>query len=143
MEEELAFWAFETDDPKTYEEAMRSDDQEKWKAPMDEKIGTLTMMGTWDLKETPSDRKLIGSKWVFLKKKDEFGQVTHYKARLVAQGFSQKPGTDFSNNGTFAPVMRFDTLRTILAYSAVHNLKLRQFDVKSLSVNYGKSYEVI
>ena len=105
---------------KNYNEAIAGDEGEKWKAAMDEEIGTLGKMGTWKLE----DRKPVGCKWVFLRKRDEHGQITKYKARLVAQGFSQKPGTDYSNDGTFAPVMRFETLRTLLAYSAVNNLKL-------------------
>lgn len=48
----------------------------------------------------------------------------------MAQGFSQKPGTDYNNDGTFAPVMHFETLHTLLAHAAVNKLKLRQFDVK-------------
>ena len=91
---------------------------------MDEKIETLGKMGTWELKGLPEDRKAIGCRWVYAKKRDEYGEVIKYKARLVAQGFSQKPSTDFSNDGTFAPVMRFETLRTLLAFSAIHNLKL-------------------
>jgi hypothetical protein len=103
LEQDYAFQAIATDDPKTYEEAMEGEERENWKAAMDEEIGTLRQMGTWELQELPAERKPIGCKWVFLKKRDEFGQVTRYKARLVAQGFSQKPGTDFSNDGTFAP----------------------------------------
>ena len=65
-----------------------------------------------------------------------------FKARLVAQGFSQKPGTDYDNDGTFALVMRFEILHTLLAYAAVNNLKLRQFDVKSAYL-HGRLSEVI
>ena len=114
LEEEFAFRTNEEDLLRNYEEAIEGDEREKWKAAMDEEIGTLGKMGTWKLEDLPMDRK----KW------DEHGQITKYKARLVAQGCSQKPGTDYSNDGTFAPVMRFETLRTLLAYSAVHNLKL-------------------
>jgi hypothetical protein len=39
----------------------------------------------------------------------------------VAQGFTQKPGTDFSNTGTFTPVMQFETLRTLLTLPAVED----------------------
>ena len=60
----------------------------------------------------------------------------------MAQGFSQKPGTDYNNDATFAPVMRFETLRTLLAFAAVHNLKLRQFDVKSAYL-HGRLSETI
>jgi hypothetical protein len=72
----------------------------------------------------------IGNKWVFVKKRDEKGDIVRFKARLVAQGFSQKPGTDYSNDGTFAPVMRFETLHTLLALAAINNWKIRQFDIK-------------
>ena len=82
------------------------------------------------MKDLPKDQSAIGCKWVFVRKRDEMGSIIQRRARLVAQGFSQKPGTDYNNDGTFAPVMRFETLRTVLAYAAVNNLKLRQFNVK-------------
>ena len=65
-----------------------------------------------------------------MRKRDKHGAIIKHKAQLVAQGFSQKPGIDYSNNGTFTPVMRFETLRTMLAHLAINNWKLRQFDIK-------------
>ena len=62
-------------------------------------------MGTWEEAELPEERKAIGCRWVFARKRDEHGKIVKHKARLVAQGFSQKPGVDYSDNGTFAPVM--------------------------------------
>ena len=38
----------------------------------------------------------------------------------MAQGFLQKPGTDYTDMGTFAPVMRFETLRTMLALTTIY-----------------------
>ena len=96
----------------------------------------------WKLEELPADRETIGNKWVFLRKRDENGNIVRFKARLVAQGFSQKPGTDYSNNGTFAPVMRFETLRTLLALGAVNNWKIRQFDIKGAYL-HGTLHETI
>jgi hypothetical protein len=128
-EGEFAFRENEEDLPKNYENTIKGDEVEGG-------------MGTWRLKDSPTDRKPIGCRWVYDRKRNEHGKVIKYKARLVAQGFSQKPGTDFSNNGTFAPVMRFETLRTLLAFSAVHNLKLRQFDVKSAYL-HGRLHEII
>jgi Reverse transcriptase (RNA-dependent DNA polymerase) len=120
----------EEDLPKSYEEAIKGPEADKWKEAMDAEIGQLNEMGTWEEVELPEERKAIGCRWVFLRKKDEHGKIIKYKARLVAQGFSQKPGIDYSDNGTFAPVMRFETLRTMLAHTAIHNWKLRQFDIK-------------
>ena len=65
----------------------------------------LKQMETWTLQDLPDDQKAIGCKWVFIRKRDETGSIIQWKARLVAQGFSQKPGTDYDNNGTFAPMM--------------------------------------
>ncbi|KAJ3543106.1 hypothetical protein NMY22_g3260 [Coprinellus aureogranulatus] len=118
------------DTPQTREEALVGPEAGSWRKAMDEEMNTLKEMGTWELGELPSDRKAIGCRWVFAKKRNEKGEVVKYKARLVAQGFSQKPGKDYAHDGTFAPVMRFDTLRTALAHAATHNWKLRQFDVK-------------
>ena len=120
----------EEDLPKSYEEAIKGPEADQWKEAMDAEIGQLEEMGTWEEADLPEGRKEIGCRWVFLRKKDEHGNIIKYKARLVAQGFSQKPGVDYSDNGTFAPVMRFETLRTMLAQSAIHNWKLRQFDIK-------------
>ena len=53
-----------------------------------------------------------------VKKRDENGKLIKYKAWLIAQGFSQKPGVDFSNDRTFALVMWFKTLCTFLALVA-------------------------
>ena len=72
---------------------------------MEEEMENLKKMGTWTLKELPDDQKAIGCKWVFIRKKDEAGNIIQWKARLVARGFSQKPGTNYDNDGTFAPVM--------------------------------------
>ena len=47
--------------------------------------------------------KPVGYKWVFVKKHNENNEIIRYKVRLVAQGFSQKPGINYEE--TFSPVM--------------------------------------
>ena len=63
----------------------------------DDGDGIFGVMGVW-LK----DYLILECKWVFVKKCNEKGKLIKYKARLIAQGFSQKPGIDL---GTFASVM--------------------------------------
>jgi len=118
------------ENPTTIEEALHGEEGDQWKKAIDEEMATLNKMGTWELADLPEGRKPIGCKWVFVKKRDEKGKLIKYKARLIAQGFSQKPGVDFSNDGTFAPVMRFETLRTFLAFAASMKWDIKQFDVK-------------
>ena len=87
------------------------------------------------MEELPEGREAVGCKWVFLRKKDENRNIESYKAWLVAQGFSQKPGTDYSNTGTFTPMMRFETLWTMLALAAINGWDMHQMDVKGAYLN--------
>ncbi|GFV80257.1 retrovirus-related Pol polyprotein from transposon TNT 1-94 [Trichonephila clavipes] len=116
-------------EPDTYKEAIASKDSDKWLAAMKEELESLSSNNTWVLANLPSDRKVIGNRWVFKVKQNADGTVQRFKARLVAKGFSQKFGVDFSE--TFSPVVRWDTIRTVLSIAAARKLKLGQFDVKT------------
>ena len=61
------------------------------------------------------------------------GIVVRNKARLVAQGYTQVEGLDFGE--TYAPVVRLEAIRILLAYARAHNIKLDQMDVKSAFLN--------
>ena len=80
---------------------------------MDKELGSLSANEVWDLVELPEGRRIVGSKWVFRTKKDANGAVERYKARLVAQGCSQKYGQDYDE--TFSPVVRFESIRIVIA----------------------------
>ena len=61
----------------------------------------------------PEDKNVIGNKWVFRNKLDENGEVTRNKARLVYKVYAQEEGIDYVE--TFAPVVRLEGVRTLLA----------------------------
>ena len=69
------------------------------------------------------------TKWVFTIKTHADGKLERYKARLVARGFSQVYGEDYTE--TFAPTVRMDTLRVFLAITAAMDLDCRQYDIKN------------
>nr|GEW20499.1 hypothetical protein [Tanacetum cinerariifolium] len=69
------------------------------------------------------------TKWVFRNKKDERGIVVRNKARLVAQGHTQKGGIDYEE--LFAPVARIEAIRLLLAYASFMGFMVYQMDVKS------------
>jgi hypothetical protein len=52
---------------------------------------------------TPPNVYPVGYKWVFVQKRDENNVVVRYKARLVAQRFSQTPSVDYDK--TYSPIM--------------------------------------
>ena len=56
-----------------------------------------------------------------------------YKARLVAQGFSQVPGVDYFD--TFAPVVRLSLIGAVLAIAAVQDYSTGQIDIKGAYLN--------
>ena len=83
----------------------------------------------WDLMPCPAAANVVGVRWVYDMKMDENGNVARYKARLVAQGFSQREGIDY--NETFAPTMHIKTARLLLAIAARDNVAARQYDVSA------------
>ena len=84
---------------------------------------------TWELVKQPLDRKIITYKWV-LKKKEGVSPTegVKYKARLVARGFSQEKGVDYTE--IFSPVVRHTSIRVLLVMVAHQDLELEQLDVK-------------
>ena len=89
-------------EPRTLAEAKRRPNWHWWEKAILEELATLEAAGTWVLEEPPPGANIIGSKWVFKAKKDAAGIIARFKARLVAQGFSQIGGVDYDN--TYAPV---------------------------------------
>lgn len=100
-------------EPEKYEEAAQD---KAWIKPMEEGLSIIEKNGTWELVDRPSDKQVIGVKWVFKTKLNLDGSVQKNKTRLVAKGYVQKPGIDY--NETFAPVARLDTIRTLIALAA-------------------------
>ena len=92
-------------------------------------MDALNQNKTWDVVPVPSNQNIVGSKWVYKIKRDSSGNIAKYKARLVAQGFSQQPGTDFDE--IYSPVVWFDSLQLLLALTAHYKWKPRQLDIKA------------
>lgn len=82
-------------EPRTVDEALSSPDGKKWKNAMEMELESLHSNDVWELVEMPKNRKLINSKWVFKCKIGAGGEIESYKAKLVAQRYSQRPGLDY------------------------------------------------
>ena len=87
-------------EPATVEEALVSPDKVKWLNAMEKEMDSLHANDVWNLVELPEDRKAVGSKCVFKLKVGADGSVERHRARLVAQGFSQKFGPGCSSDSS-------------------------------------------
>ncbi|GJZ39746.1 retrovirus-related pol polyprotein from transposon TNT 1-94 [Tanacetum coccineum] len=117
-------------EPDCFEEAIR---EESWKKAMEDEIQVIEKNNTWELTDRPSDKDVIGVKWVYKVKSNAYGFVQRNKARLVVKGYSQQPRIDYDE--TFAPVARMDTVRAIISLAGQIGWLLYQLDVKSSFLN--------
>jgi len=100
---------------------------------MQEELNQFQRNDVCDLVPKPPQKNIIGTKWVFRNKLNEQGEITRNKARLVAQGYSQQEGIDYTK--TFSPVARLEAIRLLLSYAVNHGIILYQMDVNSAFLN--------
>ena len=98
-------------EPRSLAEARCRPDWELWEKGIHQELALLREARTWELTIPPENANIVGSKWVFRAKKDTAGIVVCYKARLIAQGFSQVPSVDYFD--TFAPIAKLASIQTV------------------------------
>ncbi|CAE6201802.1 unnamed protein product [Arabidopsis arenosa] len=113
-------------EPKTFKQAMKS---EKWTKAANEELHALELNKTWVVESLPPGKNVVGCKWVFTIKYNPDGTVERYKARLVAQGFTQQEGIDFLD--TFSPVAKLTSVKFLLGLAAIKGWSLTQMDVSN------------
>ncbi|KAL0396166.1 UNVERIFIED_CONTAM: Retrovirus-related Pol polyprotein from transposon RE1 [Sesamum calycinum] len=115
-------------DPQTMEECRYRNDWKSWKNAIQDKLDSLNKREVFGpIPPTPKGVKLVGYKWVFVRKRNEQNEVVRYKARLVAQGFTQKPRIDYTE--TYSPIVDVTTLRFLISLSVIEQLKMQLMDV--------------
>ena len=102
---------------------------------MEDEFKSLQDRNIWELVDLPKGRNPVRSRWVY-----DIKSNGRKKARLVAKGFSQRPGLDYDE--TFSPVVRYKTIRLLLATAALENWDIEALDVKTAFL-YGNLDEEI
>jgi len=101
----------------------------KWSLAIQEEMEVLNRNKIWNLILLLNEKKIVGCKWVFSIKHKVDSSIKRYKARLVANGYTQTYGIDYQE--TFSPVAKLNTVRVLLSLAANLDWPLHQFDVKN------------
>ena len=118
-----------SDDPLSINEALQSPDCVEWQTTMEKELESLDANKIWTLVQLPTRRSSISCKWVVKRKLNLDGTVAHYKARLVARGFSQVEGLDYSE--TFSPILRMASFQPLMALATILDLEVHHLDIQT------------
>lgn len=116
-----------------WKQAMDGPQADEWKDALETEIRSLLEHETFEIADRPSDRTVIGCRTVLRNKYSADGEIERRKARIVAQGFSQRPGIDFHD--TFAPVARLGSLRLLIGLAIRHDMDILQLDITTAYLN--------
>ncbi|KAG2958598.1 hypothetical protein PC119_g26969 [Phytophthora cactorum] len=114
-------------EPSTFQEAVNGPDQVHWRKAIHAELKSMRLRGVFRAAKLPNGQRAIGTKWVFKIKRKADRSIEKYKARLVAKGFKQKYGIDYTE--TFSPVVKYVTLRMVIAIAKYFGWPLDQLDV--------------
>ena len=124
----------ELPDSPSLKEVLAGPEQHKWHRAILDKLAAIKDVTTWTLVDyRPNIRNVIGCWFVLQKKHRAYGEVTRYKAQLVAQGFSQCKGVGYSK--TFTPIIKSVSFCVFLAICTQHGWLICQMDIKSTYLN--------
>jgi len=111
----------------SYRDALGGPDRALWETAIAEELAAMKKHSVWVVESLPAGRKALPTYWVLRYKFDSSGAITRYKARLVARGDRQVAGIDYDE--TYAPVVKWATIRTVLAFAAAQDMNIHQLDI--------------
>ncbi|UYV65295.1 hypothetical protein LAZ67_3003849 [Cordylochernes scorpioides] len=123
--------------PENFKEAMDSGERNEWHKATEDELSEIEKHKVWTLVPRENGMKVINSKWVYSTKKTPSDGIYKRKARLVAVGCNQRYGVDYKES--FSPVLKKESLRTIVALATQQNLTIKTYDVKTAYL-YGKCW---
>ena len=117
--------------PRGYSQAISCSNSAYWKEAIAKELTGLLNLNTWQIvlqSSMPPGSNLMHSHYVFTVKRTKTGSIDKFKARLVANGNTQKHGVDFDR--VFATVVKTSTLRLVLILAALRDYDLHQVDIR-------------
>ena len=105
---------------------MKGPNGKEFETAMKKEIADSEKHGTWQgtlHSAIPPGSEVVPLMWAFRIKHLPNGDFDKFKARLVVRGDLQNDERE-----TFAPVVKWSTIRTVLAFALKMGLKTRQID---------------
>ncbi|CAI7926243.1 unnamed protein product [Closterium sp. NIES-53] len=110
---------------RSYAEAITGPYSSQWQAAMDAKMASWKSTGTYVDEVPPPAANIVDGMWIFRVKRPS-GSSPAFKARYVAQGFSQQQRVDYFQ--TFSPTPKMTTLWLLLHVAAQRDYELHSLD---------------
>eukprot|EP00253_Pinus_taeda_P033051 PITA_33051 len=117
-------------EPSSFQEVVQ---QPVWVDAIVEEYDSIVWKSVWDVVPRLENKSVVSSRWLYKVKQAADGSVEKHKARFDSRGFSQVEGIDYDE--TFAPVVRYSSIRSMLTLSAQMGWKIHQMDMKTSFLN--------
>mmetsp|Transcript_25531 Transcript_25531/g.30985 ORF Transcript_25531/g.30985 Transcript_25531/m.30985 type:complete len:1362 (+) Transcript_25531:1568-5653(+) len=130
-------------EPTSYLHSQTYPDAPLWLEATMEEVNSfikLKVILPLDESDIPRGANIVNTKFIYKLKRTSDGGIERYKARLVAQGFTQQYGVDYTD--TFAPVSQVLSVRLVLILSVQYGLSVHHVDVKCAFLNATLKEEV-
>ncbi|KAL0445800.1 UNVERIFIED_CONTAM: hypothetical protein Slati_1707900 [Sesamum latifolium] len=114
------------------EKPMFDIDSGNWLEAMRSKVDSMSSNKVWTLVDHPRASS-ITCKWVYKRKLQADGEVTTFKARLMAKGYTQRAGVDFKE--TYSPIAMAKSIWILLAISSYYYYEIWKMDMKRVFLN--------
>ncbi|KAL0462789.1 UNVERIFIED_CONTAM: Retrovirus-related Pol polyprotein from transposon TNT 1-94 [Sesamum latifolium] len=101
---------------------MSDTNSNKWLEAMRSEMDSMDSNQVWTLVDLPKGVKPVGCKWVYKHKLGAGREITTFKARLVANGYTQRPRVDFEE--TNSPIAMAKSIQILLAIEARYDYKI-------------------
>ena len=98
-----------------------------------EEYNSIIKNGVWEVVPRPEGKSIVTSKWIYKINHVADGSIEKFKARFVAHSFSQVKRVDYDE--TFAPVVRFSSIRVVISIVAELGWRIHQMDLKTAFLN--------
>ena len=126
-------------DPATREEMLAHPHRDGYISAETVEMEQLHAQKVYELVERTRDMNVLSNRWVYkAKRAPTSGEISKFRSRLVAKGFKERFGIEFTE--TFSSNIRMDTVRLMLALITYYDLESWHFDIRAYFL-YGKMDE--